>query len=112
MNTASTELIMAGNEQYRQRAFQAANSGIEVAMADLFKVPQTGVPVVTDKTPVTDLAPDQMMTSSRYMGEDLNVPGYSAGKYAGFHYEVVSTGESARSAQSVDTVGAFVIQKK
>ena len=33
MNTASTELIMAGNEQYQENAFQAAEIGIEQAMA-------------------------------------------------------------------------------
>ena len=29
VGTASTEMIMAGNEQYRERAFQAAEIGIE-----------------------------------------------------------------------------------
>jgi type IV pilus assembly protein PilX len=33
MTTASLELQMAGNEQYQERAFQAADAGIEQAMA-------------------------------------------------------------------------------
>jgi hypothetical protein len=112
MNTASTELIMAGNEQYRQRSFQAANAGMEVAVANLYKIPQTGAKVTAGPTDVTGLSPDQYTTTSQFMGEDLNVPGYSAGKYVGYHYEVTSTGTSARNAQQIDTIGSFVIQKK
>ncbi len=33
MNTSSTELIMAGNEQFRERALQVADAGIERACA-------------------------------------------------------------------------------
>jgi len=33
MNSASLEFIMAGNEQYRANAFQAAEAGIEQSMA-------------------------------------------------------------------------------
>ena len=32
MGTANTELVMAGNEQFRERAFQAAETGIEMAV--------------------------------------------------------------------------------
>ena len=31
VSTSSTELIMAGNEQFRERAFQAAEAGVETA---------------------------------------------------------------------------------
>jgi type IV pilus assembly protein PilX len=33
VTTAALELLMAGNEQYQERAFQAADAGIEQAMA-------------------------------------------------------------------------------
>jgi type IV pilus assembly protein PilX len=33
MTTASLEMLMAGNEQYQERAFQAADSAVERAMA-------------------------------------------------------------------------------
>ena len=33
MNTATTELLMAGNEKYQENAFQAAETGIERTMA-------------------------------------------------------------------------------
>src|SRR4051812_10149488 len=34
MNTATLDLIMAGNEQYRTRAFQASEAGIQHAFSD------------------------------------------------------------------------------
>ncbi|PZN33189.1 MAG: pilus assembly protein PilX, partial [Proteobacteria bacterium] len=34
MNTASLELVMAGNTQYRQNAFQAAENGIERSLQE------------------------------------------------------------------------------
>ncbi len=111
MNTASSELIMAGNEQFRQNAFQAAEAGIEQAISALPTVPQSGVPVVVADQPVPDsTSGDEFTTSSRYLGDDLNVPGFSAGKFVGFHYEITSTGTSARNANSQHAQGAFVIQ--
>jgi type IV pilus assembly protein PilX len=111
MNTASTELVMAGNEQYRQNAFQASETGIERAIAALPTVPQTAAPTVVPDVPVTGSPNDRYTTASLYMGDDFNVAGYSAGKYVGFHYEITSTGSSTvRNAQSVHRQGAFVIQ--
>jgi len=44
------------------------------------------------------------------MGDDLNLPGFSSGKFVGFHYQITSTGTSARNANSQQIQGAFVIQ--
>ena len=110
MNTASSELMMAGNEQYRQRAAMASDTGIEQALAVLANVPQTGTAVVVGPTAVPGSPGDTYTTSSRYVGDDLNLPGFSAGKFVGFHYEIVSTGTSARNANAVHAQGAFVIQ--
>lgn len=110
MNSASTELIMAGNEQYRHNAFHAAETGIEQALTDLATVPQSGTPIVVPATAVPGSATDEYTTSSRYLGDDLNVPGFSAGKFVGFHYEIASTGTSARNASTQHVQGAFVIQ--
>lgn len=109
MNTASSELIMAGNEQFRQNAFQAAETGIEEAITVLATVPQTGAPV-TATGAVPDSAVDEYTTESQYMGDDLNLPGFSAGKFVGFHYQITSSGTSARNANARNRQGAFVIQ--
>lgn len=110
MNSASTELIMAGNEQYRQNAFQAAETGVEQALTTLANVPQSGAPTVAPATAVPGSTTDEYATSSRYLGDDLNIPGFSAGKFVGFHYEITSTGTSARNARAQHVQGAFVIQ--
>jgi len=110
MNTASSELIMAGNEQYRQNAFHAAEAGIEQAITVLATVPQTGTPVVVSDVAVPGSSGDEYTTASTYMGDDLNLPGFSAGKFVGFHYQIESQGTSARNANSAQVQGAFVIQ--
>lgn len=110
MNTATSELIMAGNEQFRQNAFQAAETGIEQAVTALATVPQSGTPVVVADQPVPGSAVDEYTTESQYMGDDLNLPGFSAGKFVGFHYQITSTGTSARNANARNRQGAFVIQ--
>lgn len=109
MNMASTELIMAGNEQYRQRATQAAETGVEEAMSNLSTLAQNPAPVVVAATAVPDSDPDTYATSSQYMGEDGDIPGFSAGKFVGFHYAIQSTGQSARNATVVHNQGAYVV---
>lgn len=109
MNTATTELVMAGNEQFRQNSFNASEAGIEQALTDLATVPQNGAEVTVDEA-IEGSDTDTYETSSRYLGDDLNIAGYSTGKFVGFHYEIVSRGRSARNAESRHTQGAYVIQ--
>jgi len=109
MNTSSTELIMAGNEQYRERAFQAAEAGIEQAARGLALVPQDGVPVVAANVPSTSLPDDTYTISSVYVGFDDDIPGYSSNQFVGLHYRIDSTGNSLRQARSVHQQGAYVL---
>jgi len=107
MNTASTELVMAGNEAFRQNAFQAASSGMEDRLETLADVPQLSTPTVVEKTLS---GKDAYKTSTLYQGDDMNIPGFSVGRFAGIHYQIVSTGRSARDATTQHTQGAYVIQ--
>jgi type II secretory pathway pseudopilin PulG len=109
MNTSSTELIMAGNEQFRERAFQMAEAGIERAVRDLPTIKQDGKTVTTLPVKSKSQPDDSFQTSSRYIGEDDDIPGFSAGKFVGLHYRIDSTGSSVRNAQSVQTQGAYVL---
>lgn len=109
MNTSSTELMMAGSEQYRQNAFQASETGIERAITTLATVPQDGVPVVSALTFVPNSTTDRFRTTSQYMGEDKDVPGFSAGKFAGLHYRIESSGTSLRNANAVHEQGAYLV---
>jgi type IV pilus assembly protein PilX len=107
MNTASTELVMAGNEQFRQRAFNSASAGIEQRLETLAKVNQSlDTPTVVTKT----INGDEYTTSTLYKGDDTNIPDFSVGRFVGIHYQVLSTGKSKRDATTVHTQGAYVIQ--
>lgn len=99
MNSASVELIMAGNEQYRQNAFQASEAGIEDAMrngtfdginvdASLADVDFTG----TDTYTVTITPQLNGQILSARAGNTYEVSG-------NIHYEIQSQGESVRGAQ-------------
>lgn len=109
VSTASTELIMAGNEQFRERAFQAAEIGVERGLRTLATVPQDGVEHAKDPVAVTSLPSDKYQVTSTYLGEDNDIPGFSAGKFVGLHYRIESTGTSSRSAQSMHEQGAYVL---
>src|SRR5688500_17007936 len=70
MNTATTELIMSGNEQYRQNAFQAAETGIEQAVSVLTTVVPSGAPTVVPPTNIPgSTTGDRYTTSTLFRGE-------------------------------------------
>lgn len=111
MNTATTELIMAGNEQYQSRAFQAAETGIERTIS-------TGVfnpaavqdpPVVTLPPPVAGQAADTFDTMTRPRGPSAAPPGYTLGEFSTEHFEIESTGESLRNASSTNVQGLYLV---
>lgn len=110
MNTAALELIMSGNEQYRQKAFEASEAGIEIGLTKVATIVQDGKDHEDSGDVPRAASGEKYTTQSRYMGDDLNIPGFSTGKFVGFHYQISSTGTSARGAQSLQQQGAFVIQ--
>ena len=109
VGTASTEMIMAGNEQYRERAFQAAEIGIENGIRKLATIPQDNVDHVDPPVAVTSLPQDSYVLNSRYVGEDDGIPNYSTEKFVGLHYRLESTGTSQRNASSVQWQGAYIV---
>ncbi len=109
MNTSTTELIMAGNEQFRQNAFQAAETGRENALRALPLVNTNGTPEVVPVTPVVAGSTDTYTTTSTWLAEDQDIAGYKAGAFVGNHYVITSTGRSARNALAEHEQGAFVL---
>lgn len=108
MNSASLEFIMAGNEQYRANAFQAAEAGIEQSMAlGVFNpaaIPQplNGAPNATDAwaariTPQLGGTPQPALW------------GNSWNSFSTYHFEIQSTGTAVRSARAINTQGVAVI---
>jgi len=109
VGTASPEMVMAGNEQFRQRAFQAAEIGVEKGIKQLAKIPQDNVAHTDASVTVTSQSQDSYVITSQYIGEDDDIPNYSAGKFVGLHYRIDSTGSSQRNSTSVHHQGAYVV---
>jgi hypothetical protein len=116
MNTASLDLIMAGNEQYRQNAFQAAESGIEHAV--IFGSFNPGVATegpethtVTDDRQTDDVHDTYTTTITAQLGglKQGAIWGNSWNSFATYHFEIVSTGTSIRNATATHTQGVAVL---
>ncbi len=103
VSSASLEFFMAGNEQYRQNAFQAAEAGIERAMANgaLFN-PNGALPAINGTNGV-----DTFTASVTPAGKAPAPPkGYDATLYAAYLFQIDSTGRSdVRNAQAANTQG-------
>jgi len=107
VGTANTELIMSGNEQFRQRAAQASDSGIERSMMTL-RVDVEPVPGSFDEklnVAIPSLTGDQYTSRAEYMGESSISNNGSV--FTTFLYRVRSTGTSRQNARIQTEVGAW-----
>ena len=111
MNSAAVELIMAGNEQYRQNGFQAAETGIEQTII-------TGgfIPAAADEVHNNVAVPGSSTdTYSTTLHSDLAgaaqpaVWGNSWNSFSTYDFTVTSTGTSVRNAQSTHSQGIAVL---
>lgn len=114
MNTATVELQMAGNFQYSQSAFQAAEVGIERAMQAGGL--NTSTTATTPRTQVPGATAEYYESVTRFTLPNGVTPvptgGYSMGSGTGFsayHFDITSTGASARNARSVNTQSFYVV---
>ena len=114
MNSAAVEYIMAGNEQHRQNAFQAAETGIEQTIV-------TGgfIPAAADEVHNNVAVPNSTTdTYSTTLRSDLvgaaqpAIWGASWNTFSTYDFTITSTGSflgtSVRSAQSTHTQGIAV----
>jgi len=111
MTTATTELVMAGNEQYRKNATQASSAGVERAIGNINTVPTVpnAAPTVIPQTAIENSTTDFYSTETRYVGEEIGLPQSSADKFVGLHYVIESTGTSTRNASDQQVQGMFVV---
>jgi Tfp pilus assembly protein PilX len=110
MNTSILELQMAGNSQFRQNAFQNAETGLQVTRIDpLMKAidKTTSVPAAT----VSGVSSETYtVTVHQSCDQGMHGPppdGYSWDKDQRTIYDITSTGESSRGARVVLTEGIF-----
>jgi type IV pilus assembly protein PilX len=109
MNIASTELVMAGGEQDRTRAFNAAEIGVERAIRNLDAVGtavgatfNTGTVDVEDSpvSAATGDAIDTYETTSAYRGCTDLINEFNGTKFEANHFQIQSQGNSARGART------------
>lgn len=92
MRSASLGLLMAGNAQVRQNAFQLAQAGIDavVSQGEPVGVGDCTVPVADPPVAVPELR-GSYTTSVCYRGESIT-PGSSFPRVPTYNYEVTSAG--------------------
>lgn len=112
MNTSSLNLVMAGNTQYSQNAFQAAEAGIERSIAANAFNPD---PNIDPQTQTDDLGTNGVtqytaVTTPQLMGSaQPALPGSSLDSFSTFHFEIDSTGTSRRDATARNVQAIAVI---
>jgi len=116
--TATLELQMAGNTQYQERAFQAAEHAIEVAMispdlSTLNTITAPGAPACSPNCAVPesgDAFDYQVYYDTTAGGTPVIGGGYSLGAgLEAYHFMVDSAGESARGATSEHTQSFYIV---
>ncbi len=109
MRSASMGFVMASNEQLRQRAFNASETGIEQSMSLGTFNPATAA------QPFTGAVPGSPDTYAASINTQLNgnaqgaIWGNSWNSFSSFHFEIQSTGTTARSTNAVHVQGVAVI---
>jgi hypothetical protein len=91
---AQVELQLARNEQFRENAASAASAGIEFAISQMS---------ASDTLPRHDRVPMPGASHAvdidvRLLGYELGLPQAPGDNLAGAHFEILSTGRSARGA--------------
>ncbi len=111
MNTASLELVMAGNTQYQLNAFQAAETGIEQALQTADFNPGAGTEGPTTEA-IDDSETDEYVISVVPQLGGAAQPaiwGSTWDSFSTYHFEIDSEGASARNARANNIQGVAVI---
>ena len=113
MNTASTELAMAGNTQFQQNAFQAAETGIAQGL-------RTGAfnPAIASEAQnnvsiagTSDFYSNVITPAMGGIAQPA-LWGSSWDAFSTFHFQIQSTGTGVRNARAVNVQGVAIIAPK
>jgi Tfp pilus assembly protein PilX len=109
MRSTSLGFVMASNEQLRQRAFVAAETGIEQAIATGTFNPDIVTPQPQPSATAAGDTYQATITTQLNGAPQGAVFGNSWNSFSTYQFQIVSTGTSARSATVVNTQGVAVI---
>jgi len=113
MNTNTLEERMAANSQEINRAFQTAESGLEMAFEDAksFSLSNTEANPYTSST--TSVGAYNAGTDFRVVYREATAPKRNASgwdsKFAFYHFDVTSTGRTASGASTTIHAGAYQV---
>jgi len=111
MNGAALELTMAGNTQFHQQAFQAAETGIDISIASGQYI--TSAASILPVTPIDN--GDYTTEGTMNFSENTPVPddafsmGVGTGSVQAFHFDVLATGRGPSNAQSTHNQSFYVV---
>ncbi len=109
IGTASSESQLAANQQYFQRAFEAAQGGLASGLQRLARGDASALPArftLAREGSDTDGSETQLLLTAI----DTLPAGYSAGRFIARHYEIRARGRSARNARSEVVQGAVRVE--
>ena len=112
LRTASMELLMAGNTQFKDNAFQLAESGIENQLAQIASGAVGLLPIdnwqqTVGPLPIAELNGDYSITN-RYLNDGTLSTCGSVGVFSAYHFEVEADGDAERDAESTQSQGLFL----
>jgi hypothetical protein len=107
MNTATMEITMAANTQFQQDAFQLAEDGIDLMLANRMYSTNNADPRNTLNW-VGDPNADRRAVSRYLNDRNTPAPGSSGGEIEAFYFDITSVGRGPRNAQSEHTQSFYV----
>jgi hypothetical protein len=102
MNTATMEINMAANTQFQQDAFQQAEDGIDIVIANRMYNPSNPQTLAWTGDPDYDRS-----AVSTPRDSVANAFGSSVGVIRAFHWDIVSIGRGPRNAVSTHNQGFY-----
>ncbi len=119
MSATTVELAMAGNSQFQNRAFEAADSVIEaeILRPDIAPLNVPGaLPSVPANVNRQFVDPDgdviAVATGTTLYDKDTGAAGWQLGgttSFKAYHFDIVGVGTSARGSQSTHQQGFYVV---
>lgn len=95
-HAAHVERRLAQNERFRENAASAASAGIEYAISRIVTSPDPDS-VRADFSGALPASSAQYAVTTRFAGREPALPVADGARVAGAHFEILSTGRSARS---------------
>jgi len=110
MNTATMEITMAGNTQFQQDAFQAAEDAIDIAIGQRDYMTDQENPRTIEALGDTDF--DRWSQTSYLCNTPVPRGGFSIDEFDAFHFETQASGRGPRNAPAAHVQGFYVVASK